>query len=79
MGPCGWGALAALLDINGGEGGAVRDISVLQGEGDPLCIAFDGELLAVGTSSGAVVTWNVAESYSAGTEGVPPPYHTCGG
>jgi WD40 repeat protein len=33
--------------------------------GDPLCIAFDGELLAVGTSSGAVVAWNVAEGYAA--------------
>jgi len=43
----------------------VRDVSVLRGEGDPLCIAFDGEVLAVGTSSGAVVAWNVAEGYAA--------------
>lgn len=57
--------LAALLDVNSGEGGSVRDVAVLQGEGDPTCIAFDGELLAVGTSSGAVVAWNVAEGYAA--------------
>ena len=29
----------------------MRDVSVLENEGDPLCIAFDGELLALGMSS----------------------------
>ena len=57
--------LAALLDVATGEGGSVRDVGVLENEGEPLCVAFDGELLAVGTSSGAVVAWNVAEGYAA--------------
>ena len=57
--------IAALLDVRTGEGGMVRDVSALAGEGDPTRVAFDGELLAVGTSAGAVVAWNVAEGYAA--------------
>ena len=57
--------LAALLDVQSGEGGAVKDVSPLLGEGDPACIAFDGELLAVGTTAGAVIAWNVGEGYAA--------------
>ena len=57
--------IAALLDVRTGEGGMVRDVSALAGEGDPICVAFDGELLVVGTTTGAVVAWNVAEGYAA--------------
>jgi hypothetical protein len=57
--------IAALLDVRTGEGGMVRDVSALAGEGDPMRVAFDGELLVVGTTTGAVVAWNVAEGYAA--------------
>ena len=61
----GKGALAALLDVKTGEGGAVKGArEVTEGEGEPRCLTFDGELLCVGTSGGAVIAWNVGEAYA---------------
>ena len=60
----GKGVLAALLDVKTGEGGAVKGArEVTEGEGEPRCLTFDGELLCVGTSGGAVIAWNVGEAY----------------
>jgi WD40 repeat protein len=59
------GVLAALLDVKTGEGGAVVGVrEVTAGEGEPRCLTFDGELLCVGTSGGAVIAWNVGEAYA---------------
>ena len=61
----GKGVLAALLDVKTGEGGAVKGArEVTEGEGEPRCLTFDGELLCVGTSGGAVIAWNVGEAYA---------------
>ena len=65
------GVLAALLDVKTGEGGAVVGVrEVTAGEGEPRCLTFDGELLCVGTSGGAVIAWNVGRGVRA-VERVP--------
>ena len=38
---------------------------ILDGEGDVLCLAFSGDLICLGLAGGAVVVFDVANSYEA--------------
>lgn len=54
-----------MLDVLTGQGGRVPNWQAMDGEGDALCLCFDGDVIVVGFASGAVVGFDVQDGYAA--------------
>ena len=54
-----------ILDVLTGQGGRVPHWEAMDGEGDALCLCFDGDVIVAGFASGAVVGFVVQDGYAA--------------